>query len=72
MAIMNPLRPRMGRRLTLCVAVAIWIVGAILSFPMLIYYKTYTQKFDSGEVRIICYGDWPNRDDNGFSYDEYL
>ncbi|KAK0168217.1 hypothetical protein PV327_002042 [Microctonus hyperodae] len=72
MAIMNPLRPRMGRRATLCVAVAIWIVGAILSFPMLIYYKTYTQKFDSGEVRIICYGDWPNRDDNGFSYDEYL
>ncbi|XP_034943701.1 tachykinin-like peptides receptor 99D isoform X2 [Chelonus insularis] len=72
MAIMNPLRPRMGRRSTLCVAVLIWVVGAILSFPMLIYYKTYTHTFSNGEVRIICYGDWPNRDNNGFSYDEYL
>ncbi|XP_053975397.1 tachykinin-like peptides receptor 99D isoform X2 [Hylaeus volcanicus] len=72
MAIMNPLRPRMGRRTTLCVAVVIWIVGAVLSLPMLLFYTTYTQNFASGEVRVICYSDFPNRDDNGLSYDEYL
>ncbi|KAK2588543.1 hypothetical protein KPH14_006322 [Odynerus spinipes] len=72
MAIVNPLRPRMGRRATLCVAVVIWIVGAILSFPMLLFYTTYTQNFANGEVRVICYSDWPNRDDNGLSFQEYL
>ncbi|XP_011303020.1 tachykinin-like peptides receptor 99D isoform X1 [Fopius arisanus] len=72
MAIMNPLRPRMGRRLTLFVAIAIWIIGCILSLPMPIYYTTYTQTFSNGEVRVICYGNWPNRTDDGLSYDEYV
>ncbi|XP_046611343.1 tachykinin-like peptides receptor 99D [Neodiprion virginianus] len=72
MAIMNPLRPRMGRRATLCIAVAIWMVGAILSLPMLLFYTTFTQKFDNGEVRVICYSDWPNSNDDGLSYGEYL
>ncbi|XP_014610001.1 PREDICTED: tachykinin-like peptides receptor 99D isoform X1 [Polistes canadensis] len=72
MAIVNPLRPRMGRRATLCVAVVIWIVGAILSFPMLLFNTTYTQNFANGEVRVICYSDWPNRDDDGLSFQEYL
>ncbi|XP_076241349.1 tachykinin-like peptides receptor 99D isoform X1 [Calliopsis andreniformis] len=72
MAIVNPLRPRMGRRATLCVAIVIWFVGAMLSFPMLFFYTTYTQNFANGEVRVICYSDFPNRDDNGLSYDEYL
>ena len=72
MAIMNPLRPRMGKRATICIAIVIWIVGAVLSLPMLLFYRTYTQNFVNGEVRVICYGDFPNRDDNGLSYDEYL
>ncbi|XP_015590424.1 tachykinin-like peptides receptor 99D [Cephus cinctus] len=72
MAIMNPLKPRMGRRATLCIAIAIWIVGAILSLPMLLFYKTYTQNFVNGEVRVICYSDWPNISDDGLSYEEYL
>lgn len=72
MAIMNPLRPHMGKRATLCIAIFIWIVGAILSLPMLLFYTTYTQNFANGEIRVICYGDFPNRDDNGLSYDEYL
>ncbi|CAL1674033.1 unnamed protein product [Lasius platythorax] len=72
MAIVNPLRPRMGKKATLCVAIVIWIVGAILSLPMLLFYTTYTQNFMNGEVRVICYSDWPNRDENGLSYDEYL
>lgn len=72
MAIMNPLRPRMGKRATICIAIVIWIVGAVLSLPMLLFYRTYTQNFVNGEVRVVCYGDFPNRDDNGLSYDEYL
>ncbi|XP_012283345.1 tachykinin-like peptides receptor 99D [Orussus abietinus] len=72
MAIMNPLKPRMGKRATLCIAVAIWVVGAILSLPMLLFYKTFTQNFVNGEVRVICYSDWPNKSDDGLSYDEYL
>ncbi|XP_012231185.2 tachykinin-like peptides receptor 99D isoform X2 [Linepithema humile] len=66
MAIVNPLRPRMGKKATLCVAIVIWIVGVILSLPMLVFYTTYTQNFINGEVRVICYGAWPN------TYDEYL
>lgn len=69
---MNPLRQRMGKRATLGWAVAIWIVGGILSLPMLIFYTTYTQTFANGEVRIVCYGEWPNRTADGLSYDEYV
>ncbi|XP_012529922.1 tachykinin-like peptides receptor 99D isoform X1 [Monomorium pharaonis] len=72
MAIVNPLKPRMGKKATLCVAIIIWIIGAILSLPMLLFYTTYTQNFANGEVRVVCYSDWPNTDDNGLSYDEYL
>ncbi|KAG5313887.1 TLR2 protein, partial [Acromyrmex insinuator] len=72
MAIVNPLKPRMGKKATLCVAIIIWIIAAILSLPMLLFYTTYTQNFMNGEVRVVCYSDWPNTDDNGLSYDEYL
>ncbi|XP_031829539.1 tachykinin-like peptides receptor 99D isoform X2 [Nomia melanderi] len=72
MAIVNPLKPRMGKRATLCVATIIWIVGVILSLPMLLFYTTFTENFANGEVRVICYSVFPNSDDNGPSYDEYL
>ena len=62
----------MGKRATLCIAIFIWIVGVILSLPMLFFYTTYTQNFANGEIRVICYGEFPNIDDNGLSYDEYL
>jgi len=72
MAIVNPLKPRMGKKATLCIAIVIWIVGAILSLPMLLFYTTYIQNFMNGEIRVVCYSHWPNTDDNGLSYDEYL
>ncbi|XP_057332517.1 tachykinin-like peptides receptor 99D isoform X1 [Microplitis mediator] len=71
-AIMNPLRQRMSRRKTLCIAIVIWIFSVILSIPNLIFYNIYTVTFQNGMVRIVCYGDWPNKDDNEFSYDEYI
>lgn len=72
MAIVNPLRPRMGKKVTLCIAIFIWIVGAILSLPMLLFYTTYTQNYANGEVRVICYGEWPDRNEDGISFDDYM
>ena len=72
MAIVNPLRPRMGKRTTLCIAAGIWAFGFLMSFPMLMYYTTYTQNFTNGEVRIICYASWPDQGTEGQSYAEYL
>ena len=60
---MNPLKPRLGRKTTLCIAITIWIVGVILSLPMLLFFTTYTHNFKTGEVRVICYSDWPNPND---------
>ncbi|OAD56780.1 Tachykinin-like peptides receptor 99D [Eufriesea mexicana] len=46
------------------------------SYPVatdaILLHETYTQNFANGEIRVICYGDFPNRDENGLSYDEYL
>ncbi|XP_055643026.1 tachykinin-like peptides receptor 99D isoform X2 [Toxorhynchites rutilus septentrionalis] len=55
MAIVNPLKPRMGRRATLCVAAVIWIIGIIISSPMLLFFTTY-----DFQDRIVCYSEWPD------------
>lgn len=60
MAIMNPLRPRMGRRATLCIAAAIWIAGVILSFPNLLVFKAELVEED----RYVCYPEWPDGSTN--------
>lgn len=57
MAIMNPLRPRMGKRLTLGIAAGIWIGGVILSMPALILYQTFQQENSS---IVVCYSEWPD------------
>lgn len=59
-AIINPLRPRMGKRTTLCIAAGIWIVGIILSCPMLLFFTTFDQELRNGEIRIVCYAEWPD------------
>lgn len=69
---MNPLRQRMSRRKTLCIAIVIWVFSTLLSIPNLIFYNIYTVTFPNGMVRVVCYSDWPNKDDNEFSYDEYM
>lgn len=71
MAIMNPLRPRMGKRLTLGIAAGIWIGGTILSMPMLIFFQTYEQVHKDGESYVICYSEWPDGPQTE-SYQEYL
>lgn len=71
MAIMNPLRPRMGRRTTLCIALGTWLVGSLLSCPSLLYFTTYTQEYSIGESRVICYAEWPDGPTNE-SQQEYM
>nr|XP_022911165.1 tachykinin-like peptides receptor 99D [Onthophagus taurus] len=57
MAIMTPLRPRMGKTATLCVAVGIWTVSGIFSVPNLLVYKVFHHV--EGD-RHICYPEWTN------------
>ncbi|XP_014211867.1 tachykinin-like peptides receptor 99D [Copidosoma floridanum] len=71
-AIVNPLKPRMGKRMTLCVVIAIWVVSALISLPMLFFYETATQNFTNGEIRIVCYQAWPDQNpEDGHSVEEY-
>lgn len=60
MAIMHPLRPRMGRRMTLCIAAGIWVIGVAFSLPMLLFFTTYTQDYQNGDQRVVCYAEWPD------------
>ncbi|XP_071443044.1 tachykinin-like peptides receptor 99D [Hetaerina americana] len=70
-AIMSPLRPRMGRRTTLCIAMGIWAVATALSMPMLLFFTTYVHNFPNGEYRVICYAEWPDGP-SPESYQEYV
>uniref|UniRef100_A0AAG5CUZ0 G-protein coupled receptors family 1 profile domain-containing protein n=1 Tax=Anopheles atroparvus TaxID=41427 RepID=A0AAG5CUZ0_ANOAO len=58
-AIMSPLKPRMGKKATLCVAAAIWILGTIISSPMLLFFTTYPV-----DGHILCYAEWPDGPSN--------
>lgn len=57
---MNPLRPRMGKRTTLCIAAVIWILSFILSGPMLYVFTTFDLPPSNGAVRVVCYSEWPD------------
>ncbi|XP_052126762.1 tachykinin-like peptides receptor 99D isoform X2 [Frankliniella occidentalis] len=56
MAIMYPLRRRLGKRTTLALALGIWVVGSAMSSPMLFYQTTELVDGD----RVLCYAEWPD------------
>ncbi|XP_063906741.1 tachykinin-like peptides receptor 99D isoform X2 [Zophobas morio] len=60
MAIMTPLRPRMGRSVTVLLAVTTWLLGIIIGSPSLMFFRTYTMPYKDGEERVICYPEWPD------------
>lgn len=68
---MTPLRPRMGRTVTLCLAMSTWLLGVAISSPSLFYYTTFVEQYTEGQQRIICYGEWPDGDTNESLY-EYM
>ena len=71
MAIINPLKPRMGKRATLCIAGGIWVLSITISCPNLVFFRTYDQELTDGDIRIVCYAEWPDGPTN-HSFQEYL
>ncbi|KAI5703639.1 hypothetical protein M8J75_014378 [Diaphorina citri] len=63
-AIIYPLKPRVGRRTTLCIALGIWIGSIILSLPSFLYYTTDFIEYSDGKVRTVCYAEWPDGPNN--------
>ncbi|XP_045490304.1 tachykinin-like peptides receptor 99D isoform X2 [Pieris rapae] len=59
-AIMSPLRPRLGKRATLGIAAAIWAISCVVSSPNFLYFTTETDPLPDGNVRRICFPDWPD------------
>ena len=55
-AIIRPLKPRMGRPMTILMAVLIWVVAMAIAVPQLLYFTTeYNVQMDS----ITCIAYWP-------------
>ena len=68
LAIMYPLRRRMGKMTTIGIALSIWLASLLISTPHVLYSTTITYN-DSG--RTACYLAWP--DGPTFeSYQEYM
>ncbi|XP_065199720.1 tachykinin-like peptides receptor 99D isoform X2 [Planococcus citri] len=59
-AIMYPLRPRMRLRKALTIVTFIWIFGMIAAAPNLVTFTILTQHFANGDIRIVCYSEWPD------------
>ncbi|KAF7268202.1 tachykinin-like peptides receptor 99D isoform X1 [Rhynchophorus ferrugineus] len=72
MAIMTPLKPRMGRMVTLVLALFTWILGILIGMPSLLFYKTYRNIYLNGEERVICYQEWPDGMGSESIYEYYF
>ena len=56
-AIIRPLKPRMGRPMTILMAVLIWVVAMVIAVPQLLYFYT-TGTLKTGTV--MCVSMWPD------------
>ncbi|XP_015784551.1 tachykinin-like peptides receptor 86C [Tetranychus urticae] len=59
-AIVRPLSSRMSRRTTLITLNLIWIIGAIISLPNLLFSMTVTYIYPDGSLRTVCLLKWPD------------
>ncbi|XP_050343718.1 tachykinin-like peptides receptor 99D isoform X1 [Nymphalis io] len=59
-AIMSPLKPRLGKRATLGIAAAIWIGSSIISSPNVVYFTTDVDILPDGNTRRVCFPEWPD------------
>ncbi|XP_048478822.1 tachykinin-like peptides receptor 99D isoform X2 [Plutella xylostella] len=60
-AIISPLRPRLGKRATLAIAAAIWAGSCVISSPNLIYFTTAdVETLPDGSSRRVCFSEWPD------------
>lgn len=62
MAIIHPLKPRMGAGLVLTVIAVIWVVSVVIAFPNLLYAEIHT--FNGTDVT-VCYLKWPDGESAG-------
>jgi len=69
MAIIHPLKPRMGAGLVLTVIAVIWVVSVAIAFPNLVYAEIYT--FNGTDVT-VCYLKWPDGESGGPSDFAYV
>ncbi|CAK1598513.1 unnamed protein product [Parnassius mnemosyne] len=60
MAIVNPLRPRFGKRATLSITAAIWTSGCIIGIPNFLFFTTDFDIMEDGSVRQVCFSEWPD------------
>ncbi|CAH2071762.1 unnamed protein product, partial [Iphiclides podalirius] len=60
MAIVNPLRPRLGKRATVVIAATIWISSALIGTPNLVFFITDYYVLPDGNIRQLCYSEWPD------------
>ncbi|CAG4975826.1 unnamed protein product [Parnassius apollo] len=59
-AIISPLRPRLGKRATLGIAAAIWAGSSIISSPNIAYFTTDVDILPDGTTRRVCFPEWPD------------
>ena len=62
MAIIHPLKPRMGAGLVLTVIAVIWVMSVAIAFPNLLYAEIFT--FNGTNVT-VCYIHWPDAESGG-------
>ncbi|CAH1101024.1 unnamed protein product [Psylliodes chrysocephalus] len=64
MAIITPLKKRLGQRCTLIVILWTWILGVLVGLPNVLFFRTEQLQ---NSTRISCYMLWPDGDTNASS-----
>ncbi|XP_076359163.1 tachykinin-like peptides receptor 86C [Tachypleus tridentatus] len=57
---LRPLLPRMTKKIAVGVILGIWLSGALLSLPTLLYSTTITYTYQDGTLRTLCLLIWPD------------
>ncbi|KAL7637708.1 UNVERIFIED_CONTAM: hypothetical protein RMT77_011317 [Armadillidium vulgare] len=60
LAIMVPLRPRLGRKATLCIVVGIWTVSSGIAAPNFMFFTTEVTAIIGGGEQTLCFSKWPD------------
>lgn len=64
---MHPLRPRLGRKTTICIVIGIWVASTIVAVPPFLFYTTGLSPFDGKSL--LCYGQWPDGEASDSTYE---
>jgi tachykinin receptor 3 len=59
-AIVHPLKRRMSKKRAVTIIILIWFCGTILSFPTLLFSKTFSYRYANEDIRILCIMIWPD------------